>query len=261
MGATFGMPTLIETPTLETCVGLCRELGLEFIELNMNQPQYQTDRLDPDRLRAAAGESGLFFTVHLDGKLDVCDFNPRVAQAYRETVLEVIDTARAVGCPVLNMHLARGVHFTLPEGKVRLYETYGERYRRDLRRFRDQCEDRIGGAEVRICVENSDGYLDFQREGLDLLLESPAFALTYDIGHDRTAGGVDGPFLLARRERLVHMHVHDAREGRDHLALGDGELDVSGYLALAEERGCRVVLETKTVAGLRKSVEWVRRHR
>ena len=32
----FGMPTLIENKTLEENIALCKELGLQFIELNMN---------------------------------------------------------------------------------------------------------------------------------------------------------------------------------------------------------------------------------
>jgi hypothetical protein len=32
------MPTLIEAKTLESCASLCRELGLAFVELNMNMP-------------------------------------------------------------------------------------------------------------------------------------------------------------------------------------------------------------------------------
>ena len=34
----LGMPTLMETDTLESCAALCRELKLNFIELNMNLP-------------------------------------------------------------------------------------------------------------------------------------------------------------------------------------------------------------------------------
>ncbi len=47
----LGMPTLIELRSPEDCAELCRELGLQFVELNMNLPQYQTDQIDPDRLR------------------------------------------------------------------------------------------------------------------------------------------------------------------------------------------------------------------
>ena len=43
---TLGMPTLIELPDIEDCARLCRELGLQFVELSMCLPQYQTDRMD-----------------------------------------------------------------------------------------------------------------------------------------------------------------------------------------------------------------------
>jgi len=40
------MPTLIEYPSLEQNLSLCSELGLDFVELNMNMPEYQLDRID-----------------------------------------------------------------------------------------------------------------------------------------------------------------------------------------------------------------------
>ena len=42
----FGMPTLIENRTLAENITLCKELGLSFIELNMNFPEYQIDKLE-----------------------------------------------------------------------------------------------------------------------------------------------------------------------------------------------------------------------
>ncbi len=42
----FGMPTLIETNTLEDCAVLCKDLNLDFIELNMNLSQYQLQNID-----------------------------------------------------------------------------------------------------------------------------------------------------------------------------------------------------------------------
>jgi len=42
----FGMPTLIENSTLEDNVALCKSLGLKFIELNMNFPEYQVEKLE-----------------------------------------------------------------------------------------------------------------------------------------------------------------------------------------------------------------------
>ena len=265
----FGMPTLLETGTVEACAALCRELGLRFVELNMNLPQYQPERIDAARLGRIAAEYGVYYTIHLDENLNVCDFNRRVAAAWRETVYETIGLAKALGCPILNMHLARGVYFTLPERRVYLFEEYRETYLGDLRAFRDACGEKIGPAALKICVENGGGYTAFEIEALEVLLESEAFGLTFDIGHDKSGDGSAGAYILGRVDRLAHMHAHDAARAhdasahpacRDHLALGTGEVDAARYLALAAARGCRVVLETKTVAGLRQSAAWVRAH-
>ena len=40
------MPTLIENQILEENAALCCSLGLQFIELNMNFPEYQIDQLE-----------------------------------------------------------------------------------------------------------------------------------------------------------------------------------------------------------------------
>ncbi len=53
----FGMPTLIENRTLEENVALCGELGLKFIELNMNFPEYQLEHLERTDLLIAAAKS------------------------------------------------------------------------------------------------------------------------------------------------------------------------------------------------------------
>ncbi len=67
----YGMPTLIETNTLEECTKLCAELNLDFIELNMNLPQYQLDKIDTDYFRSIANKYGIYYTIHLDENLNM----------------------------------------------------------------------------------------------------------------------------------------------------------------------------------------------
>ena len=74
-------------------------------------------------------------------------------------------------------------------------------------------------------------------------------------------GGADEPHIFARLSKLHHMHLHDVRDGtRDHQALGTGELDIHKYLELAKERDCSVVVETKTIEGLKESARWLHRN-
>lgn len=256
----FGMPSLIETATLEECAALCAELGLDFVELNMNLPQYQIQTMDAAHMKAVADKYGISYTIHLDENMNMADFNPLVAGAYRETVARTIELSRKLDVPVLNMHMPAGVYFTLPQGKVYLFDRYRERFYEEMRAFRDACEKAIGGSDIRVCVENWFGYTHWQIEALDILLESPVFGLTFDIGHNHCKGGVDEPVILERGDRLRHMHFHDVVEGKDHRPLGTGELELSKYLALAEKHRCSVVLETKTITGLRESVRWLRKN-
>ena len=268
----FGMPTLVENRTLRENVDLCARLGLRFIELNMNFPEYQLDGLeDTDRLLEAAEAAGIFYTVHLDENLNVADFNPLVTDAYLETVRRTVEAAKKLlplrdrfGNPeqplTLNMHMHHGIHITLPDRKVQLYDRDLDRYLDSCRRFRDLCAGWIGTAPLRIAVENTDGFRSYERQAVDLFLESPCFGLTWDIGHSKATGEKDVPFILEREDRLIHFHIHDGTEQppRDHLALGDGAIDIPARLDLAEKHGCRCVLETKTVAALEKSVALLR---
>lgn len=253
----FGMPTLIETGTLTACAALCKELGLRFVELNMNLPMYQLGEIDAPYFQTIAKQYGIMYTIHLDENLNISDFNPYIADGYRRTVLETIALAKELGISVINMHLSCGVYFTLPNKRVYLFSEYREQYLKSITDFRKMCEEAIGDSDIRICIENCDGFPLFQKEALRILLASPVFGLTFDIGHNHSCGGVDEPYILENKAKLHHMHMHDALGKKNHLALGTGELDLEKYLDLAESQNCRVVLETKTVEGLRQSVRWL----
>lgn len=175
----FGMPTLIEIDSLEVTMQLCEELGLDFVELNMNLPQYQAERLeDVGYLRQLQEKYGIGYTIHLDENLNVCDFNKAVAKAYMDTVVRAIRTAKALEVPILNMHMNHGVHFTLPDKTVQLFEQYFEEYMKTWKEFREVCERTVDGADLKICIENTDGYRRYERSAVEYLLQSDVFCLT-----------------------------------------------------------------------------------
>ena len=270
----FGMPTLIENRTLEDNVALCRDLGLRFIELNMNFPEYQTERLEQtDHLISLAEKAGIYYTIHLDENLNIADFNRLVSEAYLETVRRSVQTAKKLLClrdqygdrsqPLtLNMHMNHGIYITLPDRKVQMYDRDLDTYMKSFAEFRERCEEWIGDSDVMIAVENTDGFREYEKKAIEYLLESHVFGLTWDIGHSKAAGEKDVPFITEHQERLIHFHIHDGLEQppRNHLALGDGEIDIADRLKLAESRNARCVLETKTIEALKRSVTWLADH-
>ncbi len=270
----FGMPTLIENRTLAENIELCRSLGLRFIELNMNFPEYQLEHLEKTALLIDSAEKGgVYYTIHLDENLDIADFNPLVTDAYLETVRRAVSVAKELiplrdhygdrSQPLtLNMHMNHGIHITLPDRKVQMYERDFEPYMAAFAAFRSLCEEWIGDSDIRIVIENTDGFRTYEKRAVEMLLHSPVFGLTWDIGHSKAVHETDVPFILAHQERLIHFHIHDGTEAppRNHLALGDGEIDLLNRLRLAEARNARCVLETKTVDALKKSVQWLKAH-
>ncbi len=270
----FGMPTLIENQTLEENAALCCSLGLQFIELNMNFPEYQIDQLEQtETMLKIADQYGIYYTIHLDENLNIADFNLLVTKAYLETVRRSVDVAKKLmrlrdqygDCSqplILNMHMNHGIHITLPDRKVQMYSRDFDAYMRSFVTFRSLCEEWIGDSDVMIAVENTDGFREYEKSAVEYLLESPKFGLTWDIGHSKAVGEKDIPFIRKHQEQLIHFHIHDGSESpaRNHLALGDGEINLMERLKLAEGRNARCGLETNTIEALNKSVNWLRRN-
>lgn len=254
----FGMPTLIELNTVAEHAALCGQLGLGFVELNTNFPNQQLHLLDADALNALAQAHSIFYTIHLNDEMPVADFNPTVADGYLRATLEAIELAKKIGARVINMHISEGAHYTRPDGIVYFYEAYLADYLGRIAAFRDACTRAIGSSGICICMENSKAYLPFQRRALDVLLQSPAFQLTLDVGHNHCSGYADEGWILERRSRLQHMHIHDARGNQDHLPLGRGDIALDKYFELGKGQCATVLLEVKTVEGLKNSVRWLR---
>ncbi len=272
----FGMPTLIENATIEENVKLCSELGLQFIELNMNFPEYQLSGIeDTNKLYKIADKVGVYYTIHLDENLNIADFNILVANAYLDTVKRTISVAKKLlplqnkyGTSwqpfVINMHMNHGIYITLPDKKVQMYDRDFDMYIQSFINFRLLCEEWIGNANIMICIENTNGFREYEKKAIEYLLDSPKFGLTWDIGHSKAVQEVDESFIMEHLDRLRHFHIHDAIasskkcKAADHLALGDGEIDINAKIELAEKTNSKCVLETKTIQALKSSVSFIK---
>lgn len=250
----FGMPYLLEMQSIEECCALAHQLGLSFVELNANFPACSIECLDPASLISLAGKYSLYFTLHVEEECDPFAFNHAVRAAWMKTLRHALALAAAMEMPIVNIHFPKGVYITLPDRKVFLYEKYSDEFRDALTAFRSMCEEVLQGAATRIAVENTSGWMSHEQRAIEFLLESPVFGLTLDIGHSHGVDNADEPFFRKHDGRLIHMHGHDALGRKNHLALGDGEIDLRERFSWAKKNEARIVLETKTIEALRTSV-------
>lgn len=256
----FGMPTLVECKDIFECVEVAKKNGLDFVEINMSFPQYQPNALSVEALRKITEKDGIFYTIHADEMLNPFDFNDKVSDCYFEVMRDTIRFAKAVGIPVINMHLLKGVYVTLPGKVILLSDVYSEKYREKVGQFIKMCENEIGEADLKIAIENVDSnpFTESQLSVLPMFMDSPVFALTLDTGHELCLGFVDSHVFDEYPEKLVHMHLHDAKGKSAHLPLGAAEVAIKEKLTrLPCDKTC--LIEVKTIAGLEESVEYLRK--
>lgn len=254
----FGMPTLVECRDIEECADLAYECGLDFIEINMSFPQYLPSSLDISRLREIKKEKNLFYTIHADEQLNPFDFNPKVSKCYFDVMRDTVRFAKALEIPVINMHLLKGVYVTLPGQVILLTDVYEEAYLTRVREFIAMCESEIGETDLKICIENVDSNLftKSQLQALELFMKSEKFALTLDTGHELCLEFKDSFVFDKYPDKLLHLHLHDAKGKSAHLPLGTADVNIEEKLALLpKEKTC--LIEVKTSDGLRESIKYL----
>ncbi len=257
----FGLPTLVECKSIRECAELAGELGLDFVEINMSFPDYTAGRLNIEELREIAEEYGIFYTIHADEALNPFDFNCKVSECYFDVFRDTLKVAKAISAPVVNLHLQKGIYVTLPERVILLTDVYFEEYRRRVVEFIDMCDSELRGSITKVAIENVDSN-PFSTSQLTMLpdfLKSRSFGLTLDTGHEMCLDYKDTHVFEKYGESVIHMHLHDCKGKKPHLALGDGDIDVLKKLSmLTEDATC--LIEVKTIDGLRKSVDYLKRH-
>lgn len=253
----YGMPTLVECKDIYECAEVARKSHLDFIEINMSFPQYQTDSLDIEELKRLSRDFGVFYTIHADEQMNPFDFNKNVSECYFEEMRKCIRFAKSLNIPVINMHLLKGVYVTLPGKVILLTDVYEEEYLTRVKKFIKMCEEEIGSAPLKIAIENVDSnpFTESQLRALEFFMQSPVFGLTLDVGHEICLGYKDSHVFEKYPEKLVHLHLHDSNGKSCHLALGSGIVDINEKISAFSGETC--LIEVKTIAGLSESVKYL----
>lgn len=204
----LGMPTLIELNTLEDNAKLCKELGLDFVEINMNLPLFQASTLSAEHLNKLKDKYQVFFTFHIPEDVDVAHLNDKMRAVNHEIVMDTLSLMEKVESSILNMHMNSGIYFTLPDKKIHLYQNFSDQYIGNIIEFRSKVDEAFVDSGLKICIENTGIFNNtYLTKAVDCLLESDVFDLTWDIGHDHSSGHLDKDFMEKKaRPNLSHAY-------------------------------------------------------
>lgn len=124
----------------------------------------------------------------------------------------------------------------VPEGKSREWgmETFAESLREVVPTAERLGVDVLVEPEPDLLIETSDQFLSF----LDRI-DSDAVACNFDAGHLFCVGEDPAEAVERLSEHTPHYHVEDIPEDRshEHTQLGDGAMDIDGFLEAVENSG------------------------
>ncbi len=254
----LGMPILFEFETIEENLKLAQELGLDFVELNLNF-SYCRKEMEEGKIPALLKKYPLQITLHFYDEADLGSY-PEVVEGY----LKLLERYASLGkgyVRMMNFHNNGGPLVTISGKRNYIYEKEYDSYIKRLipayTKAKEICEDN----GINLVIENTDTcpgatfLKDVYRDEMNA-----GFHFNFDIGHDAVMG--DWLYELSKKLPLKfdEFHIHDSDGKRNHLALGEGTLGekLKEFKEMAKKNDAYVLLEVKSKEDLRKSVPFWR---
>lgn len=253
----LGMPSLIGFDDFRQNIELCRKLDLDFIELNLNLPY-----CDPDKIISFVhNNSGIMknigITLHLPEEIDIANHHKAIRDGFIKFIKETLDIAGELNASILNLHIQPGIYFTLPDRKEWINEKYSGNFIKIFADSLAELDEYAKTSNGRLCFENTkiNNYtLDCFRE----VRKYDSLYYTWDVGHDASSGFQFSKFLNGDISRVAHMHLHDFDGAKDHNPLYSGKIDIDKHLRLAAASDISVVIEVKSGEALAESIKRIR---
>ncbi len=250
----LGMPILYEFSTIEENFKLAQELGLDFVELNLNFG-YCRKALEDGTIKNLLKRYKLETTLHFFDEADFASYQ-EVVDGYMSLLNKYVSLGEGF-INMVNVHNNPGPVSTISGIKHFIYEKeYPEfiaRLLANLNKAKALCNEK--GA--RFVIENTDiaPTATYMAKVMKDEFEA-GFRFNYDIGHDNVCGYLVRDLLRTLPLEFDEFHFHDGNEKKCHLSLGEGTMNerLEEFKALAEANEAYVLLEVKSKEDLIKTV-------
>lgn len=245
----IGMPQLYEFDTIEENLIICKKLGLDFIELNLNFG-YCRAEMEAKTVCDLLKKYDVEATLHFYDEADFGSYD-EVVDAYL-TLLERYAKLGNGYIKLINIHNIPGPIVTISGIKNYIYEKEYDVYIKRLINNLNKAKQICINNNIEMVIENTNIPEYMTKTYKDL--KDAGFSFNFDIGHDYN----DNDMLLKIIDNLSlnfkEFHIHDGTRKTCHLALSEGEINIKKFKTMANKFNAYVVLEVKQVSDLIKSV-------
>ena len=241
------MPILVEFHSLEENLKLFQKLNLDFIELNLDIPY-----CFPENIETALLDSNAF-TIHLSEKIDVGELNDALRKFYLNEIERIISFGTKHNILKYNIHLDPGIHFSLPDKKIFIYEEYLSDY---LNAYKNSCDtlSKIANKYNATILFENVKIESYTLKAIEVISNYENLFFTLDLGHNIRYGNIAKEQFLKYESKIKHIHLHDFNGSKDHQELFTGILDIKKELDFCDKHNLDVLIEVKRKEELINSV-------
>jgi len=215
---------------------IAAENGFEAFEISCVYPSAEPENTPPDviaKARDILEKSGMEICVHAPFfDMNIAAFSPGIRRESVQISKKAVDFCAEVGGKSMIIHSGTLTYEEIkgiPRDNNPLFKTQWD-YNIDSLR---QVNEYANAKGITVCLENI-GFNSIDQSFEDLLeireAVGSSLQFTLDFGHARLGqGAAEGIRMLA--DNIGHIHLHDNHGKRDdHLPVGDGNYDYSGFL-------------------------------
>ena len=152
-----------------------------------------------------------------------------------------------------HLHLDPGIHFSLPDKKVFIYQEYLSDY---LKAYKSSCDILSNIANkynATILFENVK-METFTLKAIEIISNYDNLFFTLDLGHNIRYGNIAKEKFLKYDNKIKHIHLHDFNGSKDHQELFTGILNIKEELDFCKSKNLDVLIEVKRKEELVNSV-------
>lgn len=229
---------------LEDAIESIADAGYDGVELLLDEPHlYPPDATDKERERVAEvlerhgiaiSNANAFMLTAIEDFHHPSYIEPD--EEYRQRridyTLAALETAAALDHDYISIEPGGPI----PDGKSRAWalDSFVDSLEQVIPRAEDLGVDLLVEPEPDLLIETGEEFLELLER-----IDSPCVKCNFDAGHFYAVGEDPAELVEPLWEHTEHYHLEDIPADRthEHTQLGDGAMDIDGFLAELEDRG------------------------
>ena len=209
-----------------------QKLGFAGIQLAVETPHFSFEELSPKEIAEIGSfreQNDLLLSIHApDSLTSMFTSSPTLLAGIFDYLEKLLSFAQTVGAHIVTLHPGAPVVYRTDEASPRTFPYVDEKIYRAL--FRDNLKrlTELNEGKTTICFESYQTSPILFTE-LEEHLQKGNFYLCWDVAKTWGKSEVED-YLWQHLDMVKQVHLHDVREGRSHLIVGQGEIDFQPYL-------------------------------